>query len=251
MPASKANIASAHRSASRALPHAARRNPVTDGCCPDASSPDEPRPSHKSLQVGGFVPFTTVDYPGHLAAVIFCQGCVWRCRYCHNPHLQPFEHARWNWENILSLLAERRNFLEGVVFSGGEPTAQAALPAAIRAVKDLGFKIGLHTAGIFPDRFAEVLSLLDWVGLDIKAPFDKRYDRITQRELSFEAPAASLRILLASGVNYELRTTVHPDLLGPADLAEISTTLKTLHASPAQIQSFRPEGCTDPELVSV
>ena len=203
-----------------------------------------------SLQVGGFVPFTTVDYPGHLAAVVFCQGCVWRCRYCHNPHLQPFEGACWNWDNILALLAERKNFLEAVVFSGGEPTAQSCLPAAMREVKDLGFKIGLHTAGIFPDRLAEVLPLVNWVGLDVKAPFDERYDRITQRKCSFEAPAESLRLVLASGVKYELRTTVHPDLLTPVDLAEVSLSLQSLGAAPTNIQPFRPEGCTDPLLVT-
>lgn len=191
------------------------------------------------------MPFTTVDYPGHLAAVVFCQGCVWRCRYCHNPHLQPFDGGCWIWDNILALLAERRNFLEAVVFSGGEPAAQACLPSAMRAVKDLGFKIGLHTAGIFPDRLADILPLVDWVGLDVKAPFDERYDRITQRKCSFEAPAESLRLVLAAGVNYELRTTVHPDLLTPADLAEISSTLESLGTTPNKIQPFRPEGCAD------
>jgi pyruvate formate lyase activating enzyme len=189
-----------------------------------------------------------VDYPGHLAAVVFCQGCVWRCRYCHNPHLQPFDGAPLSWENILSVLAERKNFLEAVVFSGGEPTAQACLPGAMRAAKDLGFKIGLHTAGIFPDLLADVLPLVDWVGLDVKAPFDERYDRITQRKHSFEAPAESLRLLLASGINYELRTTVHPDLLAPADLAEISSTLDSLEASPTNIQPFRPDGCAGAHL---
>lgn len=216
---------------------------------PGDALPGEPLAPHRTLQVGGFVPFTTVDYPGHLAAVIFCQGCVWRCRYCHNPHLQSFDHARWDWNNILALLAERRNFLEAVVFSGGEPTAQAALPGALRAVRDLGFKVGLHTAGIFPDRLAEVLPLLDWVGLDIKAPFDKRYDRITQREHSFEAPAGSLRLLLASGVVYELRTTVHADLLSPDDLTEISGMLESLRARPTRLQPFRPEGCADTDLL--
>lgn len=203
-----------------------------------------------SLQVGGFVPFTTVDYPGHLAAVVFCQGCVWRCRYCHNPHLQPFGGSRWIWEEILELLAERKNFLEAVVFSGGEPTAQSCLPSAMRAVKDLGFKVGLHTAGIFPDFLAEILPLVNWVGLDVKAPFDERYDRITRRKPSFHAPAESLRLLLASGVHYELRTTIHPALVTPTDLAEISSTLESLGASPTKIQPFRPEGCLDSRLLA-
>lgn len=211
---------------------------------------DSPARDPAALQVGGFVPFTTVDYPGYLAAVVFCQGCVWRCRYCHNPHLQPFEGAHWSWENILALLVERRNFLEAVVFSGGEPTAQAALPDAMRVVKDLGFKIGLHTAGIFPDLLAAVLPLVNWVGFDVKAPLDERYDRITQKKASFKAPGESLRLLLASGVNYELRTTVHPDLVTPADLEEISSTLESLDASPTKIQPFRSEGCVDSRLTS-
>jgi len=204
----------------------------------------------ESLQVGGFVPFTTVDYPGHLAAVVFCQGCTWRCRYCHNPHLQPFCQGERKWDDILQLLTERKNFLEAVVFSGGEPTAQAALPDAIRAVRDIGYKVGLHTAGIFPDRFAAVLPLLDWVGLDIKAPFDVRYDRVTGRENSFEAPLASLRLLLASGVPYELRTTVHPGLLSASDLEDLSQSLASLGAQPTKIQPFRPHGCIDAELLS-
>jgi len=191
------------------------------------------------------VPFTTVDYPGRLAAVVFCQGCTWCCGYCHNPHLQTFGPGSWDWDRILPLLAERKNFLEAVVFSGGEPTAQAALPDAIRAARGLGYRIGLHTAGSFPDRLAEILPLIDWVGLDIKAPFDARYDRITGRERSFEAPAESLRLLLASGVPYELRTTVHPEFLAPRDLEDISRSLEALGARPAKIQPVRSAGCAN------
>jgi len=91
---------------------------------------------------------------------------------------------------------------------------------------------------------------VDWVGLDIKAPFDERYDRVTRKKDSFEASAESLRLLLASGVNYELRTTVHRDLVSETDLAEISSTLESLHALPTKIQPFRPEGCADPELIA-
>lgn len=206
--------------------------------------------SHTGLQVGGFVPFTTVDYPGHLAAVVFCQGCVWRCRYCHNPHLQSFHGGEWEWSRVLELLAERRAFLEAVVFSGGEPTCQAGLPSAMRDARSLGFKIGLHTAGIFPDRLAEVLPLVDWVGLDIKAPFDTRYDRITLKNSSFKAPAESLRLLLASGLTYELRTTVHPQLLTSDDIQDLTGTLRALHAPPPKLQVFRPEGCIDPDLIA-
>jgi pyruvate formate lyase activating enzyme len=105
-----------------------------------------------ALSVGGITAFTTVDYPDHLAAVVFCQGCPWRCRYCHNQHLQPRRSAsptRWTWERLEAFLGDRRGLLEAVVFSGGEPTAQPALAEAMQAVRAMGFLIGLHTAGIF------------------------------------------------------------------------------------------------------
>ncbi|NCT12443.1 MAG: radical SAM protein [Rhodobacterales bacterium] len=121
---------------------------------------------------------------------------------------------------------------------------------AIRAVRGMGYLVGLHTAGLFPTRLAEVLPLVDWVGLDIKAPFDGRYDRITGREHSFEAPAESLRLLLASGVPYELRTTVHPDLLAPEDLEDIADGLRARGAKPTVIQAFRPHGCLDRGLLA-
>ncbi|MCU7809345.1 MAG: anaerobic ribonucleoside-triphosphate reductase activating protein, partial [Candidatus Thiodiazotropha sp. (ex Semelilucina semeliformis)] len=98
------------------------------------------------LKVGGLVPMTTVDYPGCLSAVIFCQGCPLRCRYCHNSDLLPREaEATIPWREILDFLKRRQGLLDAVVFSGGEPTQQRALPDAIAEVSAMGFKIGLHT----------------------------------------------------------------------------------------------------------
>ena len=81
-----------------------------------------------ALRVGGFVPFTSTDYPGALAAVVFCQGCPWRCGYCHNPHLIPARgDDERDFARIVEWLGTRRGLLDAVVFSGGEPTAQAEL----------------------------------------------------------------------------------------------------------------------------
>ncbi|WP_296755919.1 anaerobic ribonucleoside-triphosphate reductase activating protein, partial [Thiobacillus sp.] len=125
-----------------------------------------------TLRVGGLTPLSTTDWPGLLAAVVFCQGCPWRCGYCHNPDLIPPRGAdEIPWEEVLAFLRRRQGLLDGVVFSGGEPTLQAALPDAMRAARGLGFKIGLHTGGMYPGRLAAVLPLVDWVGLDVKAPF--------------------------------------------------------------------------------
>lgn len=203
------------------------------------------------LRVGGFVPFTTVDYPDRLSAVVFCQGCPWRCRYCHNPHLQPWQaDVRWRWDEILEELAERRGFLEAVVFSGGEPTAQAGLKGAIHTVRALGYAIGLHTAGIYPARLAAVLPLVDWVGLDIKAPLDQRYGRITGCPSSESAAAQSLELVLLSGVAVQIRTTVHPTLLSDDDLRDMQNELARRGGGPVHIQPFRPDGCTDLSLLA-
>ena len=123
------------------------------------------------MRVGGFVPFTSTDYPGALAAVVFCQGCPWRCGYCHNPHLVPARgEGERGFDGILEWLENRRGLLDAVVFSGGEPTAQAALDEAMDAVRARGFKIGLHTGGAYPRRLAALFRHVDWIGFDVKAP---------------------------------------------------------------------------------
>jgi pyruvate formate lyase activating enzyme len=162
------------------------------------------------LRVGGLTPLTTLDYPGELAAVVFCQGCPWRCRYCHNGHLLPSSAPdQIPWEDLTAFLLRRRGLLDAVVFSGGEPTAQQALKVAMAEVRALGFKIGLHTAGCYPDRLESLLPLLDWVGLDIKG-LPEDYPDITGVPGSGDGAWRSLEVLLASGVAYEVRTTAPP-----------------------------------------
>lgn len=200
------------------------------------------------LQLSGLVPFTTVDCPGRLSAVVFCQGCAWRCRYCHNTHLQPFEGGAIPWSAAEDFLKSRRGLLDAVVFSGGEPTAQAALPAAIDRVRELGFAVALHTAGMHPRLFAPLLPKLAWVGFDVKAPLDARYDAVVGRPGAAAAVRASLALLLASGVEFELRTTVHPALLGEEDRRDLCLQLDAMGAPRPRWQTFRPLGCADEAL---
>jgi pyruvate formate lyase activating enzyme len=198
--------------------------------------------------VGGLTPLTTTDYPGQLAAVVFCQGCPWQCGYCHNPHLIPrgAETTR-SWESVLSFLRRRQGLLDAVVFSGGEPTLQSGLADACREARELGFKIGLHTAGTYPERLAELLPGLDWVGMDIKALFDA-YDRTTGVPGSGERARESLLCLLESGVAYEIRTTVHPGLMDEDGIVALARELAELGVRRYVLQQFRPQGCADPLL---
>lgn len=164
------------------------------------------------LNIGGVTPFTTIDYPGEIAAVLFCRGCPWRCGYCHNEHLrEPAAEGNVHWEEILSFLRSRAGLLDAVVFSGGEPTLQPGLAEAVREVKALGFKVGLHTAGAFPERLAMILPQLDWVGMDLKAPFEE-YEAVTAVPGSGEAARESADLVRRSGVAHRFRTTLDPYL---------------------------------------
>ena len=190
------------------------------------------------LAVGGLVPFTTVDFPGRLAAVVFCQGCAWRCGYCHNKHLQDFSPGRIPWSDVLAFLGRRQGLLEAVVFSGGEPLAQRALPHAMREARALGYRIGLHTAGSNVGRLKEVLPLVDWVGLDFKAPA-ARYSEITRSSGAAET-LRSLKSILEAGVAYEVRTTLD-ERLSEADLTALASELGPDAAARWVRQERRPQ----------
>ena len=178
------------------------------------------------LSVGGFVPFSSTDYPGKLAAVVFVQGCPWRCTYCHNPHLQARQHQPGSprWPDIRARLQRRQGLLDAVVFSGGEATLDPALAGAVAEVRAMGFAVGLHTAGMYPQRLRQLLPYLDWVGLDVKA-LASAYDALTGIRGSAEPVQESLRAVLEAGIAMEVRTTVDPALHPPEHLLQLAHEL--------------------------
>jgi pyruvate formate lyase activating enzyme len=185
--------------------------------------------SSEALAVAGLQPFSTVDFPGQLAAVVFLQGCPWRCGYCHNPGLEakgPGQGPRWR--DLREWLRGRQGRLDAVVFSGGEPSLDPALPAALAELRAMGYRLGLHTAGLSPQRLAPLLPLLDWVGLDIKTALDDEdlHARITGRAGGLRRVRESLALLKASGLAYELRSTVHPQWFSDADVLRLVDSLR-------------------------
>ncbi len=217
----------------------------------NASTSAKRRRNSAELRTGGLARLSTCDWPGELVATIFTQGCPWSCGYCHNPHLLPVEgQQQIAWADVMAFLQSRRGLLDGVVFSGGEPTLQTALPQAMQQVRALGFKIGLHTAGPYPERLSAVLPQVDWVGFDVKAsPGD--YARITRAAGSGARAYDSLRRLLSSGVDYEVRTTVHPALLNDAAVLRLQDELRAAGVAAHRIQNFRATGCLDADLLAV
>lgn len=194
------------------------------------------------ISVGGFLPFTTIDFPiVDSACVVFCQGCNWNCVYCQNKELQENTNSfeKISWSDTFEQIRNRVNFLDGVVFSGGEPLLQKNLLGAIQSVKNLGLKVGIHTSGTNPKGLLRLIPYLDWVGLDIKAPFHK-YDKITGVKASGQLAKESLEVLSQNNIKYECRTTIFPNLISSDDVKEIALELKRLG-----VEKFAIQQCLD------
>ncbi|MBQ4472294.1 MAG: anaerobic ribonucleoside-triphosphate reductase activating protein [Alphaproteobacteria bacterium] len=189
--------------------------------------------------VAGLVSFTTIDYPGCLAAVVFFKGCPLRCPFCHNPGLQENDGVgEMTWSDALSFLSARKGKLDGVVLSGGEPLMQPDIVEIAQQVKELGFKVGVHTSGVYPDKLRKMAPYIDWVGLDIKAPWDK-YDEVCGRPKMSDKVKESLAFLLDQGISFEARTTCDPDCLTPADVLAIAKELKADGVKNYAMQHYR------------
>ncbi len=181
------------------------------------------------MRIAGLVPFSTVDWPGQLCAALFLQGCPWRCPYCHNAGILDLRApGQVLWEQVETLLWKRKGLLDAVVFSGGEALTQGSsspdspLEQAMRRSRQLGYRVGLHTAGIYPTRLARLLDqgLVDWVGLDIKA-LPEDYQRATGSPVANQRAEQSLSVLAdydasrggtGSDFTWEVRLTLWPAL---------------------------------------
>jgi pyruvate formate lyase activating enzyme len=174
------------------------------------------------MRIGGFVKQSLMDYPGKIAAVIFTQGCNFRCGYCHNPQLVLPELFLNNPEyiplNIISYLKERRKWLDGVVVTGGEPTIHKDLPEFLNEIKALGYSVKLDTNGSNPYMLERIVKdkLADYIAMDIKIPLeDGMYAKIIGisdvNEIT-ENIFASVLVLKNAQIDGEFRTTSIPGI---------------------------------------
>jgi len=179
--------------------------------------------------ISGLVKFSLNDYPGKTSAVVFTRGCNFRCRYCHNPELVlPEKYAPEISQNdIFSFLETRRGKLDAVCVTGGEPTQHADLPEFLQKIKKMGFLVKLDSNGTRPEVLEKIIEkkLVDYVAMDIKAPFEK-YQDITRVAAAPEKLKKSVQIILDSGVPHEFRTTIVKSLTSFDDLRKIAQSIK-------------------------
>lgn len=175
------------------------------------------------MQIAGFEKNSFLDYPGHIAAVVFVPGCNMDCWYCHNRSL-------WKARNlihqayVLDYLDKRRRFLDGVVISGGEPTLHKDLPDFINRIRDMGFLVKLDTNGLRPDVVSALLGDVDYVAMDIKAP-PGELRRVVSGDMDDTPIWQTAEILMSSCVSYEFRTTFIPQLT-KEDVTAIAQRIK-------------------------
>ncbi len=182
--------------------------------------------------IGGLEKFTLIDYPEHLSAIVFTQGCNFRCHFCYNPMLvvplqerndklqnTSYEEGRENSHPLITeddffiFLKSRIGKLDAVVISGGEPTLHNDLPDFIKKIRLLGFKVKLDTNGTNPEMLQELIekNLLDYIAMDIKAPQNK-YDLVIGAQPNLKKIEESIKTIMESEVPYEFRTTIVPGL---------------------------------------
>ncbi len=178
----------------------------------------------------GYVQKTSfIDFPGKISAVVFMQGCNFRCPYCHNPELvDPDRYGDIIFmEDVYSYLEKRRGKLDAVVITGGEPTLQSGLIGFMHGVKSMGYLVKLDTNGSRPKVIQEALNknLLDYLAMDIKAPWDK-YSHVAGSLVNITHIKKSMKTIIESDIAYEFRTTLVNSLLDSADVLNIAKTIK-------------------------
>ena len=192
------------------------------------------------FKIAGIQKTTLLDYPTKVAAIVFTQGCNFRCGYCHNPKLlEQNKNTDFLPENFISFLKTRQGKLDGVVITGGEPTLQSGLYDFIKQIKQLDFAVKLDTNGTNPKILKKLLSenLVDYIAMDIKAPIEK-YSEITGINVNTNNIKTSIDLIIKSLTEYEFRTTVLKSQLSFEDFDKIGQTIKG--ANLYYLQKFVP-----------
>ena len=199
------------------------------------------------MRIGGLHKHSLIDYPGRISAVVFTQGCNFRCPYCHNPSLvYPEQYgALIDPEEVLRFLSKRQGLIDAVVITGGEPLLQQDLEVFLQKVRDMGFKVKLDTNGSRPDRLKSLLSagLIDYVAMDYKAPL-RAYSHVAGVDVKIEKIQESITYIISSGVEYEIKSTIY-SRLGMNSIIDMISELKSLGVEVYYLQIFKSRDNND------
>ena len=200
------------------------------------------------MYVGGTL-ISSVEFHGNMSLVIFMSKCPLACRYCHNVELLE-DNTQKTFEEVKSKIDNAADFIDAVVISGGEPLMQLdSLIELFTYVKSIGLKTKLDTSGIYPDKIEKLLELklLDFVSLDVKAPFEK-YRKVTGSNVGSQVKKSMKLLNSDENVRLEVRTTYVPTLHTKKDIHNL---VNDVEGDVYTIQQFRNKNVLDPALEKV
>jgi pyruvate formate lyase activating enzyme len=199
-----------------------------------------------NMKIKGIQKVTLLDYPERIACTLFLFGCNFRCGFCHNPELVLREDSKdLDEKEILKFLEKRREKLEGVCITGGEPLLSLK-KEFLKKIKKLGYLIKIDTNGCFPEKLKKFIEdkLVDYIAMDVKNCKEK-YSKTVGVDVDLKKIEKSMKLIVASGIDYEFRTTVVPEIHKPEDIVEIGKWINALVGYVPErycLQGFRNAG---------
>jgi len=193
------------------------------------------------MRIGGLQKISLLDYPNKLSAIIWTVGCNLRCPYCYNKQLIKGENIDIiKEEDIFKFLKKRKNKLEAVSITGGEPLLNEDIFNFINKIKSLDYLLKIDTNGTFPNRLKKLIdeNMVDYISMDIKAPKNK-YNLLTGRNIKINNIQKSIDLIKQSSKKYEFKTTIVPSFLDRNDLIDIAKWLKG--AKQFYLQQFKKD----------
>lgn len=201
------------------------------------------------MKIKGFQKVTLIDYPGKIACTVFLFGCDFRCGFCHNPGLVLGDSSgqvleEFSKQEILDFLRERKGYLEGVCFTGGEPLLTLE-KEFVREIKSLGYLVKLDTNGSFPDKLRAFLGegLVDYVAMDVKT-VPEEYQKVTNSKIDVGRIEDSIKLISSYFIDYEFRTTIVNGLHDVEKMRSVGEWMKELTGKKLKrfsLQGFKHE----------
>ena len=200
------------------------------------------------MRIGGLQKCSLIDYPGKICAIVFTVGCNFRCPYCHNPELVDETADPMSEADVFAFLERRRNLLDAVTITGGEPTMHGDLLQFMQKLKAMGYLVKLDSNGTNPEVLKTALEqkLVDYIAMDIKSPLES-YEKIVARPIDIEKIKESIELIMKSGFDYEFRTTVVKSLLSLEDIHGIGEAIRG--AERYFLQKFIPTKTLNPAFL--
>lgn len=190
------------------------------------------------LFIAGYIPVSLIDYPDKISSVIFTHGCNIRCKYCHNPELVVKGKGDNLYDEFIDFVKGKD--IEGVVITGGEPLVSSGLKEFIAGIKSMNLSVKLDTNGTSPARLKEIIEMVDFVAIDLKAFNDEDYRDVTRSNFSLENFYACIDLIREHNVNFHVRHTMWKN----PDYNEVRAALNSIGESEVLIQPASKENRT-------